>query len=391
MSVIWNSSVLIEDHIAQGVIVTSDGINWSEYTDLPGNMFVSAISCPAVSDCWIAGFVLDSDYEGEAVANTSNGGQSWTIETPRSWLYPWINSEGLVEGSWIPEGLSCPTVEVCWVAGVTNYEWADLPPGSPPPPPPNPATIAFTTDAGSTWTLVSDPPAVPLQAISCTSATNCVAVGNTNYDAVVISTTDGGDTWLTSPDPTLSGVRQLQSISCVAQPSGIPKCLTVGGILNANGLGSVVLISEDGGATWSGQEMPLSNDFISSVDCVDAQHCWLAATGPTATTATPPGGVDYGTGVSLYGTADGGTTWFGDVRDAAGGSGDVACGTVDFCVAEVDAALWATSDDDRLGSPPGTSESQPSALKTQVLPPISAPTLWLQEGALLRLVGRIER
>ena len=90
-----------------------------------------------------------------------------------------------------------------------------------------------------------------VQSVSCSSASDCVAVGgNLNNKAKPISldaiyTTDGGATWSQGVLPTDSGIDELSDVSC----SSTTDCIAVGIATSLSGGGA--FLTADGGATWS--------------------------------------------------------------------------------------------------------------------------------------------
>ncbi len=307
--------------IGQSALVTTDGgTSWTAYATLPAADFseVLGASCVTTSTCWIAGAGPNDQPE---VADTTDGGQTWTLQTPAAWAD--------AAYSWWPNSIDCVTATTCWVAGGTANSTQ------------NPV-VAETTD-GADWTTFTNLPAISqydpngtylLNAISCISALDCVAGGGLDEAdgrAQVIFTTDGGATWTLSTDPTLTGVQQIFSLSCLPGGSGLPDCTAAADAVEAGG--PVVITSADGGATWSGMETYDDTGWMSSVSCPDSAHCWAAGAGTT---------------VGLVGTADGGSTWSDVVSDTSNEYGTVSCASVAFCAATVDNALWVTTNDGGL-------------------------------------------
>jgi photosystem II stability/assembly factor-like uncharacterized protein len=129
-----------------------------------------------------------------------------------------------------------------------------------------------------------------LQAVSCPSATDCMAVGINVTQAgskevgTVVTTIDGGATWTRQHNP--AGFTDLTAVAC---PSA--------GTCEAVGLGSTHAVARttDGGSTWTGQGVP-GSVFLEGIACPAAAVCY--AVGENADDA----------GVA-YGTTDSGQTW----------------------------------------------------------------------------------
>jgi len=306
------------------VVTTDGGTTWSAYSDLPSaDMYVNAVSCVTTSVCWVAG---PGSADEPEVAETTDGGQTWTLETPADWAD--------ADYSWWPNAIDCVTTTTCWLAGETANSTQ------------NPV-VAETTD-GTDWTTFTNLPTITqydpngtylLNAISCVSALDCVAGGGLNEGdglAQIIYTTDGGATWTLSTDPTLQGLQQIFSLSCLPADSGLPACTAAADALSA--AGPVIVSSADGGATWSGIETYDDTGWMSSVSCPDTAHCWAAGAG---------------TSVALVGTADGGGSWSSVTSDTTNEYGSVSCASISFCAATTDNALYVTSDDGGLSSSAG--------------------------------------
>ena len=361
--------VAIVPNDAQGgladVVTTDQGQHWAGYTDLPGVLGqIAGISCVSESVCWVAGQGVNGSAD---VAKTTDGGQTWTDMTPPGWL-----------NAYFATAIDCVTAADCWVGGVNT---------DPVKPQPNNGTpwMANTTDGGATWTVLTNLPQIAqydpngyyqINAISCTSATDCVAAGGLDEAdglAQVITTTDAGATWTLSTDPTLMGVQDIFSLSCLPGPDGLPVCNAAADALEA--AGPVEITSTDGGATWSGMETYDVTGWLSSVSCPDTQHCW--ATGG-------------GTSVALVGTINGGATWSEQTAETTNENGGVSCASVNFCVTTTDNAVWSTTDGGGLtatadSSPQGTTARKPVTLH---LPRFSGGTVWARTGYSVRLVGQ---
>ena len=205
-----------------------------------------------------------------------------------------------------------------------------------------------TTDGGATWTLFSNLPTVPstsigtyeLNGISCVSADSCVAVGGLNGGsgpARVITTTDGGATWSLSASAALSGVQQLMDVSCLPASGGGTTCYGAG-ITFASDSGtaeSLVLASQDDGATWAQVESLADNGWFNSISCASTRNCWAAGAGSDD---------------ALAGTSDGGSSWSTVTSDTTNELGSVSCLSGSTCVAVTDNGVWVTSDDGGLTS-----------------------------------------
>jgi hypothetical protein len=354
------------------VVTTDGGQHWTGYTDLPAAIGqYNGISCASTSVCWVTGEAQDGSA---AVAETTDGGQTWTDMSPSQW--------GI---NFMARSIDCVTTTTCWLVG-WNQNLADPSLGDTP-------WVVDTTDGGATWTTFSNLPSVPqtnpngtyqLYAISCISALNCVAAGGLNGSdgqVQVISTADGGATWARSTDPTLQGLQEVFSLSCLPTDSGLPSCYGVGAALQA--AGPVEVTSTDGGATWNGMETYDNTGWFSSISCGDTQHCWAAGAG---------------TAVALAGTADGGGTWSVETAETTNENGVVSCPSASLCVTTADNAVWITTNGGGIGAAPasrpiGTMSARAgldAAHKpaTRRLPRVSGRDVWARTGRSVTLTGQ---
>ena len=126
--------------------------------------------------------------------------------------------------------------------------------------------------------------------------------------ARVITTTDGGATWSLSASAALSGVQQLMDVSCLPASGGGTTCYGAG-ITFASDSGtaeSLVLASQDDGATWAQVESLTDNGWFNSISCASTRNCWAAGAGSTD---------------ALAGTSDGGSSWSTVTSDTTNDAG----------------------------------------------------------------------
>jgi len=302
--------------IGQGALVTTDGgAHWAGHPIGPSaSINVLAISCPTTKVCWLAGAGPSDQPE---VAKTMNGGNTWKLATPAGWADAAF--------SWWPNSIDCVLATTCWLAGETanslqNPEVAQTANGGrswttlsnlPAVTPdsngdtyllngisctsarscvavgginggPGPATVISTTDGGATWSLSADPALAGLQelfGVSClpgpatSSEPVCHAAGGT----VALTSGDGGATWSASPPFDSTG--WLNSISC----ADTQHCW-------AAGAGTTVALAgtSDGGASWSTVTSDTANEE-GEVSCATATFC-VATTDNALWVTTTNGG-----------------------------------------------------------------------------------------------------
>jgi hypothetical protein len=137
---------------------------------------------------------------------------------------------------------------------------------------------------GSAWSIVPspNPTSIPglygdsLHAVSCTSSTACVAVGgnntiSTHFVQTLIESWDG-TSWSVVPSPNgLGSASSLGGVSCI-NPSG---CTAVGG--SGGGIGGTTLIESWDGSSWSVVTSPNRGNppasGLSGVSCVGPTSC----------------------------------------------------------------------------------------------------------------------
>jgi lysophospholipase L1-like esterase len=161
-----------------------------------GNGQSRSITCFNTMDCWAVGSSGISPSTTQAVIATTDGGTSWTSQTPP-------HSGGQLSS------VACTSSLDCWAVG-TN--------GTAP-------TIIVTTNGGSSWSTQTVPSGAPdLTDVACVpgSTSSCWVTGETTSTSgagaagFVLKTTNGGTTWsirATFPETSTSG-GGLLSVSC---------------------------------------------------------------------------------------------------------------------------------------------------------------------------------
>ena len=130
------------------------------------------------------------------------------------------------------------------------------------------------TMIGRVWSITPSPNASGkvLLGVSCSSATNCVAVGDYHDSGLTLIELWNGNTWSISSSPTPSGVNTsvLWGVSCV---SGTYCVGTGADNDSANWLS---LIETWDGSTWSISPSPspsISYNILRSVSCISSSFC----------------------------------------------------------------------------------------------------------------------
>ena len=291
---------------SQAVIVgtTDGGHSWSaDKVAVPGAASLLGVDCSGPRTCMaVGGAVVGSADQGLVLATTDRGKRWTVVHAP--------------QGATDLVAVSCTSPEVCTVvASQGSAYWA-----------------ASTMDDGAVWQHLGPLPGglAGVSSLACTAASSCLAAGNMPTTpgkgaAAVAVTSDGGMTWTPATMP--SGAGPLHGVACPAPD----ECLAVGSrspstIGVSQGPGEV-LVSTDGGGTWTTGAAPASVADAFAAACPTASRCSVVGTGWT--TANPPGP----TGAAAS-TTDGGGTWLaGSVRYLPLGLVAVSCPSATQCVA----------------------------------------------------------
>ena len=307
------------------------GVTWTYRGALTGNTLTAVSSVDATH-----GWVVGDDNTGAAmVAATSNGGSAWV---PQLSLSTSVNLTGVdfldLQHGWAVGDTSSNAGQVGFVCATTDggatwsqqtldqsdplnavdfvdatHGWAVGDQG----------TIIRTTDGGSTWSAPTTMPVIDgsLYAVDFVDATHGWAVGST-YDeststteAVVLVTSDGGDTW--TQQSTSVDAYSLTGVSFADVTHG----WAVGFSLDSNYVSSpMILATSDGGAHWAAQSVPAlagsttALGDVTAVRFIDSQNGWAMAT--PARIAGPARGYALASVSALLVTHDGGVTWTQD-------------------------------------------------------------------------------
>jgi hypothetical protein len=167
-------------------------------------------------------------------------------------------------------GVSCTSSTNCVAVGV-SYP-SDNPGG---------ITLVESWD-GTTWSVVSSPNGGEpdsLSSVSCTSPTSCLAIGEDytgSWQALVESW--NGSIWSIAPNPNITGYVSfgISDISCTGSP--ITNCLAVGDGSSAKGVWDTLVESWDG-STWLNVSSPnvgKDGNFLNGVSCFSPSDCVAA-------------------------------------------------------------------------------------------------------------------
>jgi hypothetical protein len=217
------------------------------------NSHLNAVSCTGAKNCLAVGRSAKTKTSGAALVERWNGAKWSIIATPN----PTRTGLG---------GLSCVTATFCMAVGTQAGD---------------PAGIVTHTLAerwnGAKWSIVPSPNphvnTIVLDGVSCTSPTNCSAIGY--YDVPRLETSDtlvehwDGKTWKIVASPNAAGgASSLLGVSC---PTAL-SCIAVGEIFEGAGP-SGTFAEHWNGKAWSLTPYPPSAGF-PSVSCTSPTNCF---------------------------------------------------------------------------------------------------------------------
>ena len=291
------------------------------------------ITCVGASDCWAVG----SNSTAPVVYHTSDGGQTWAIQTV-------ANPIGYLQSVYCQsDGLHC------WAVGIAEAGTGSA------------GVIYSTTNGGTTWpgalvTSITD--ASRLSSIACPgsgTAVTCIAVGNTGTGfqastgaALLVS----GDLSSVQAIAVPSGVAALTGLAC----QGSSDCVATGlRSQNQNtGVYSGTLIkTTNGGQSWATTKIPADVSGLAGVTCPSSGNC--AAVGYTA----PSGGAPQAIVTSGAVTA---SSWTAETHISGVDYLDgIACPAAGTCLATGYSGLGAAATAQLAWTANGTSWSTQSA------------------------------
>lgn len=277
--------------------------------------YFNGVSCTSATNCTAVGY---GDFGGMATPfyATKSGG-SW-------------GSVNEISGNELLQGVSCTSATNCTAVGYSSGPQCGCGPGSPGP--------AYATESGGIWgpmTTIGPASDVVLNGVSCTSATNCTAVGGSYY----ATESDGNWSALTQV-PAFIGDQTnitLSSVSCTSATD----CTAVGW---DNNLQPSFLTESDGawGTPTEISGLAGGNGALLSVSCTSATDCTAVG---YYVTVNGNGAYDQ----SFYATESGGT-WGSATDISFGGDGSlnlnsVSCTSATNCTAVGAGALYGYPED----------------------------------------------
>jgi hypothetical protein len=230
----------------------------------PTNVALDGVSCPTDGMCIAVGSAQNKQYMRSGLIERWNGSQ-WQI----------MAAPGLRARRMHPVFLydvSCSSARSCVLIGArmndTNH--------------PGPGTPLSERWNGRRWQPVSTAPSpagVELESLSCTSPTECTAVGSTDLASptsrAVVERYNGQRWSVSYQAPTSIDGSQLSDLSCPTAAT----CVAIGSQhLGSGRLSALVLVLRNG--RWQTQKIALSKyPVLTGVSCASASNCLVVGTG----------------------------------------------------------------------------------------------------------------
>ena len=223
---------------------------------------LDGVSCASASACMAVGEYENSSNGLVTLAESWNGGEWLTVPTP--------DPAGAKESHLY--GVSCHSAEACIAVGGYVQGEGGLE-----------KSLAERWN-GAEWAETQSPPAHAgarlsvLRAVSCSSATACIAVGEyENEQGVHLALSEklSGKEWTvqSTPEPAEASEDALRGVSCYSAKA----CLAVGFYKNASGR-DLTLAESWNGKAWTVVEstpnpIGAQNSFLTGVSCTSAEVC----------------------------------------------------------------------------------------------------------------------
>ena len=269
--------------IGSGIYYSQDGgSTWSSESEpvgLASGSSLISIFCISSTTCWLITTSYDSSSNSsyDSLYQTTDSGSSWTqLQIPTSY-----SSFGVQ--------INCVSTNMCWLYGVDN------------------GYVYQSTDGGTSWSQVSIASGFSLSGFSCVGTSFCVATGSQASVGTVYVTADGGSSWTNS---TISSANYLNTVTCIS----VTECWVMG--TQTTPPLERIYTTADGGSSWTEQQPPSQDSQLdltpTSISCMSANVCVGVGLGAGGCGGYGPcgGGQSF-----VMVTADGGSTWSEDFNN----------------------------------------------------------------------------
>jgi hypothetical protein len=286
-----------------------DGSQWSVVPSPNGTIGgfqvgtdLNGVACASASDCWAVGDTNGAPGEGVngSVIEYWNG-SAWSVE------HADITGESL-------NSATCINSSDCWAVGLTNVSGGQ--------------TLTEQWN-GSTWSVVTSPNAGPaqsntLQSVECSAASDCWAVGDylgpatrNNQTEYSLAELWDGSTWSIVAGPSLKAKQSsgLASVTCTSSTN----CWAVGTLSGSRSSSPEQTLTEYwNGSVWalvSSADGSAADSDLAAVACADAHGCWSVGSSASdsdsatlieqldpTTVVVSPGAGPPGTSLTVHGS-----------------------------------------------------------------------------------------
>ena len=263
----------------QTLVERWDGASWSIVSSpnpnpatlpRPSSNTLSGVTCVVASQCWAVGTWADDTYYSSRELFERWDGTSWTVDDSQ----PPPTQPEVLQATFFSS--TCVSASDCWAVGEGAVPIEGIEEQS---------SLIEHWD-GSSWSMVSSPNTNAvynvLLGVTCTSASDCWAVGSDwselgQRDALTLIEHWDGTSWtvVNSPNGTapMASGNNLYGVSCTSAS----ECWAVG-FYSAPEIGSQTLIERWDGTSWSVvpslDSSLVQQGYLEGVTCTSGSDCW---------------------------------------------------------------------------------------------------------------------
>ena len=268
----WAVGYYLTGFTYQTIIERWNGSAWTAATS-PNNTATKTnnlrdVTCVSDTDCWAVGNYQDGGAGRTLIEHWD--GTAWSIVTspnPSGAQSPFLY------------GVTCTSASDCWAVGYFYNGIAEQ-------------TMILRWN-GASWTVVPSPNTSAAQDnhltdVTCTSASNCWAVGYHETGATIqtLIVRWNGTSWTIAASPNTSATQhnQLSGVTCASASD----CWAAGYFKNGNT--QQTLIEHWNGTSWAIADSPntsgTQNNSLSGVTCASPTDCWAVGSDRGSVTET---------------------------------------------------------------------------------------------------------
>jgi hypothetical protein len=250
---------------------------------------LSGVDCVSDTTCWAVG---RTDSSGDGTTHTlveRSTGGAWSIVPSPT---PFLTDSELGYDSRLND-VDCVSATNCWAVGFSNYFTGPL------------HTLIEHWN-GSAWSVVQSPERSNyyngLMSVSCASASFCMAVGRSSD--ITLAERWNGTAWSIVPSPNgpNHGASQFNGVSCVTKTM----CMAAGTTVGVHGDTAFPLIDRWDGTAWKNIHAADSSfgkyDQLNDVSCATAKNCYaVGSVGDVDTSAPQHVLIEHWSGAASWG------------------------------------------------------------------------------------------